>query len=293
MARSKALPKVFGFRRQQNGIPWASLVIVTALTLVFVNTSDLTMISSFASATFLLIFAAINLSAWRLRKIIGIRASAPMAGLMLSLVSWGCCWFICGSRSLLSSIRCWYLYSSGDSRDPLQPAALAVCRQGTIMKFNKSTDDYAQQIVVETLSQLQVDAESGLTEAEVMVCRAQYGYNEIEEREEPLWQRILRRFWGPIPWMIEEVDIFAEVVPEDKYRIVDTLQKGDHIVAMIGDGVNDAPALKKADCGFAVSNATDAARAAADIILTAPGLSVISSAVKVWTYRMLRREGIA
>ncbi len=93
--------------------------------------------------------------------------------------------------------------------------------------------------------------------------------------------------------MIEEVDIFAEVVPEDKYRIVDTLQKGDHIVAMIGDGVNDAPALKKADCGFAVSNATDAARAAADIILTAPGLSVISSAVKVWTYRMLRREGIA
>ncbi|HEX23172.1 MAG TPA: HAD family hydrolase, partial [Chromatiales bacterium] len=80
--------------------------------------------------------------------------------------------------------------------------------------------------------------------------------------------------------MIEEVDIFAEVVPEDKYRIVDTLQKGDHIVAMTGDGVNDAPALKKADCGFAVSNATDAARAAADIILTTPGLSVINSAIK-------------
>ena len=80
--------------------------------------------------------------------------------------------------------------------------------------------------------------------------------------------------------MIEEVDIFAEVVPEDKYRIVETLQKGDHIVAMTGDGVNDAPALKKADCGFAVSNATDAARAAADIILTAPGLSVINEAVR-------------
>jgi len=80
--------------------------------------------------------------------------------------------------------------------------------------------------------------------------------------------------------MIEEVDIFAEVVPEDKYRIVDTLQKGGHIVAMTGDGVNDAPALKKADCGFAVSNATDAARAAADIILTAPGLSVISEAMQ-------------
>jgi H+-transporting ATPase len=80
--------------------------------------------------------------------------------------------------------------------------------------------------------------------------------------------------------MIESVDIFAEVVPEDKYRIVDTLQKGGHIVAMTGDGVNDAPALKKADCGIAVSNATDAARAAADIVLTAPGLDVINEAIK-------------
>ncbi|MGW8248330.1 MAG: plasma-membrane proton-efflux P-type ATPase [Acidiferrobacterales bacterium] len=80
--------------------------------------------------------------------------------------------------------------------------------------------------------------------------------------------------------MIESVNIFAEVVPEDKYRIVDTLQKGGHIVAMTGDGVNDAPALKKADCGIAVANATDAARAAADIVLTAPGLGVINEAVK-------------
>ncbi|MFQ5667536.1 MAG: plasma-membrane proton-efflux P-type ATPase [Candidatus Binatia bacterium] len=79
---------------------------------------------------------------------------------------------------------------------------------------------------------------------------------------------------------IEQLDIFAEVVPEDKYLIVDQLQKADHIVAMTGDGVNDAPALKKADCGIAVSNATDAARAAADIILTAPGLAVINDAVK-------------
>jgi len=80
--------------------------------------------------------------------------------------------------------------------------------------------------------------------------------------------------------LIEAADVFAEVVPEDKYRIVDTLQKGGHIVAMTGDGVNDAPALKKADCGIAVANATDAARAAADIILTAPGLGVINEAVK-------------
>jgi len=80
--------------------------------------------------------------------------------------------------------------------------------------------------------------------------------------------------------MIESTEIFAEVVPEDKYTLVDTLQKADHIVGMTGDGVNDAPALKKADCGIAVSNATDAARAAADIILTAPGLSVINEAIK-------------
>ena len=80
--------------------------------------------------------------------------------------------------------------------------------------------------------------------------------------------------------MVEKVDIFAEVVPEDKYRIVDVLQKADHIVGMTGDGVNDAPALKKADVGIAVSDATDAARAAADIILTAPGLSVINEAIK-------------
>ena len=80
--------------------------------------------------------------------------------------------------------------------------------------------------------------------------------------------------------MIQAISIFAEVVPEDKYRIVDILQKGGHIVGMTGDGVNDAPALKKADCGIAVANATDAARAAADIILTAPGLGVINEAVK-------------
>ncbi len=80
--------------------------------------------------------------------------------------------------------------------------------------------------------------------------------------------------------VIEKVSIFAEVVPEDKYALVATLQKAGHIVGMTGDGVNDAPALKKADCGFAVSNATDAARAAADIILTAPGLSVISAAME-------------
>jgi len=79
---------------------------------------------------------------------------------------------------------------------------------------------------------------------------------------------------------IEDADGFAQVFPEDKYNIVDVLQKRGHIVGMTGDGVNDAPALKKADCGIAVSGATDAARAAASIVLLASGLSVIIDAVK-------------
>jgi H+-transporting ATPase len=79
---------------------------------------------------------------------------------------------------------------------------------------------------------------------------------------------------------IEKADGFAQVFPEHKYHIVDVLQKRGHIVGMTGDGVNDAPALKKADCGIAVSGATDAARAAAAIVLTTPGLSVIIDAIK-------------
>ena len=79
---------------------------------------------------------------------------------------------------------------------------------------------------------------------------------------------------------IETADGFAQVFPEHKYHIIDVLQKRGHIVGMTGDGVNDAPALKKADCGIAVSGATDAARAAADIVLLTPGLSVIVEAIK-------------
>jgi len=74
---------------------------------------------------------------------------------------------------------------------------------------------------------------------------------------------------------IEEADGFAQVFPEHKYAIVKILQENGHIVGMTGDGVNDAPALKQADVGIAVSGATEAARAAAALILTAPGLSVI------------------
>lgn len=79
---------------------------------------------------------------------------------------------------------------------------------------------------------------------------------------------------------IERADGFAQVFPADKYHIIELLQKRDHIVGMTGDGVNDAPALKQADCGIAVSGATDAARAAASIVLLASGLSVIIDAIK-------------
>ncbi len=79
---------------------------------------------------------------------------------------------------------------------------------------------------------------------------------------------------------IEHADGFAQVFPEHKFRIVKALQSRGHLVGMTGDGVNDAPALKQADAGIAVSGATDAARAAASLVLTQPGLSVIINAVE-------------
>ena len=79
---------------------------------------------------------------------------------------------------------------------------------------------------------------------------------------------------------VEKADGFAQVFPEHKYHIVELLQNKGHIVGMTGDGVNDAPALKEADAGIAVAGATDAAKSAADIVLTKPGLSVIIDAIK-------------
>ncbi len=79
---------------------------------------------------------------------------------------------------------------------------------------------------------------------------------------------------------IEKADGFAQVFPEHKYHIVDVLQKRGHYVGMTGDGVNDAPALKKAHAGIAVSGASDAARSAASIVLLSPGLSAIVEAIK-------------
>ncbi|CCD23300.1 plasma-membrane proton-efflux P-type ATPase NDAI_0B02650 [Naumovozyma dairenensis CBS 421] len=79
---------------------------------------------------------------------------------------------------------------------------------------------------------------------------------------------------------VENADGFAEVFPQHKYRVVEILQNRGYLVAMTGDGVNDAPSLKKADTGIAVEGATDAARSAADIVFLAPGLSAIIDALK-------------
>lgn len=95
------------------------------------------------------------------------------------------------------------------------------------------------------------------------------GLGDVKKKENPAMVR-----------SIDTADGFAQVFPEHKYHIVDVLQQRGHIVGMTGDGVNDAPALKKADCGIAVSGATDAARAAAAIVLVTPGLSVIIDAIK-------------
>ncbi len=88
--------------------------------------------------------------------------------------------------------------------------------------------------------------------------------------------------------VVEEASGFAEVFPEHKYRILEILQNRGKIVGMTGDGVNDAPALKKADAGIALYQATDAAKSAADIVLTIPGLSVIINAIKE-SYKIFHR----
>jgi len=80
---------------------------------------------------------------------------------------------------------------------------------------------------------------------------------------------------------IEESDGFAEIYPEDKYKIVKLLQSRNHMVGMTGDGVNDAPALKQAETGIAVSNSTDVAKASASVVLTEPGISVIINAIEI------------
>jgi len=87
---------------------------------------------------------------------------------------------------------------------------------------------------------------------------------------------------GPIPESVspESFAVFAGVLPEDKYHLVKAFQKSGHTVGMCGDGANDAPALRQAQMGIAVSTATDVAKSAAGIVLTKPGLEGVVAAVK-------------
>jgi H+-transporting ATPase len=85
---------------------------------------------------------------------------------------------------------------------------------------------------------------------------------------------------GLDPEVATRFDIFARVFPQEKFLLVQALQKAEHVVGMTGDGVNDAPALKQADIGIAVANATDVAKAAAGLVLTQPGLGEIVTAIE-------------
>ncbi len=87
---------------------------------------------------------------------------------------------------------------------------------------------------------------------------------------------------GPIPEIVqpEQFAVFAGVLPEDKYKLVKAFQKGGHTIGMCGDGANDAPALRQAQIGIAVSTATDVAKSAAGMVLTEPGLAGIVASVK-------------
>ncbi len=94
-----------------------------------------------------------------------------------------------------------------------------------------------------------------------------------------------------LPAAIEDADVIAEVIPEDKFHAIEILQdQGHHVVGMTGDGVNDAPALHKADVGIAVSNATDVARSSAQIFLSHPGIQNIVDLV--WSGRAIYRKVI-
>ncbi|BBP43369.1 plasma-membrane proton-efflux P-type ATPase [Thiosulfativibrio zosterae] len=133
--------------------------------------------------------------------------------------------------------------------------------------------EFLTQAIYQTL-----DTEATETQAKHFAGKVIQQLNQLYDTTR-LDREFLSEHQSALVALIERTEIFAEVIPEDKFKIVDTLQRGGHFVGMTGDGVNDAPALKKADCGIAVSGATDAARASADIILTQPGLSIINDAI--------------
>jgi H+-transporting ATPase len=147
---------------------------------------------------------------------------------------------------------------------------------GLIALFDPPREDSAETIKTAESMGVNVKMVTGdhIAIAEEIARRVNMGTNIV------LPSSFVDEHEGKAQKIVAEADGFAEVFPEHKYAIVETLQKAGHIVGMTGDGVNDAPALKRADAGVAVSGATDAAKSAADIVLTKTGISVIIDAIK-------------
>ena len=146
---------------------------------------------------------------------------------------------------------------------------------GLIPLFDPPRDDSAETIADANKMGVKVKMVTGdnLAIAKQISGKLGLGENIIEASEMKNYKN------HELEDAVENADGFAEVFPEHKFAIVETLQKLKHFVGMTGDGVNDAPALKKADCGIAVAGATDAAKSASSIVLTAPGISVIIDAI--------------
>ncbi|MFH1874695.1 MAG: plasma-membrane proton-efflux P-type ATPase [Pseudomonadota bacterium] len=147
---------------------------------------------------------------------------------------------------------------------------------GLIPLYDPPREDSAQTIVFANQMGVEVKMVTGdhVAIAKEIAAQVNLKTNILEASE------IVNKSDTDAIHVIEQADGFAQVFPEHKYKIVELLQRAGHFVGMTGDGVNDAPALKKADAGIAVAGATDAAKSAADIVLTRFGLSVIIDAIK-------------
>lgn len=153
---------------------------------------------------------------------------------------------------------------------------------GVIPLFDPPRDDSAETIAQAKKHGLQIKMVTGDDVAIASEISGKLGMGtHIQKATDIFGQFSEDNIPENIAHNMEKADGFARVFPEHKYGIVKALQKCGHLVAMTGDGVNDAPALRQADAGIAVSGATDAARAAAALILTAPGLSVIIQAIEM------------
>jgi H+-transporting ATPase len=146
---------------------------------------------------------------------------------------------------------------------------------GLIPIFDPPRPDAATTIARAEAMGLQVKMITGDHEA---IARQIAGQLGLGQNIYPAGQ-LLEGGTAEVSQRVRAADGFARVLPEHKFKIVEVLQDSGSIVAMTGDGVNDAPALKEADAGIAVSGATDAARAAADLVLTDQGLSIITEAI--------------